>query len=270
MIGCGRIAERGWLPAIARVPNVRLAAVVDRDLARCATVAPGVAAYVDAADLTGVDAAIVATPAGSHVSDAETAGVPALVEKPPAPTAAETRKLAALEPPPFIGFNRRFDPALRRLRGRVEGDVGLRFHYRRSAWAPLADRTDALLDLGSHLVDLARWLSGAEVVSVPSSRLDADWFELELKLERGRAFLEGSTTRLWLEEVAVAGERRYRRGGLVRLRRSDALVASLAAELEAFVAVVRGRPPDELATVLDGLAAMETLDAAREAASSSS
>src|SRR5207248_3840374 len=165
LVGCGRIAERGWVPALERSAAARLAAVADLDPARCVAVAPGVPAYEDAEALVsagGIDAVVVATPVGAHLADARAAaGLPALVEKPPARDAAEARLLAGLDPPPRIGFNRRFDPALRRPEGRL--DLRLVLHYRRASWRPLQVRDEALLDLGPHAVDLARWLARSPV-----------------------------------------------------------------------------------------------------------
>lgn len=274
LVGCGRIAERGWVPAIQRVPGLRLAGVVDRDLARCAAVAPGVPAFQDAAALTGVDAVIVATPAASHVDDAAAAGVPALVEKPPAPSAEEARVLAALDPQPFVVFNRRFDPEIRSLRSRISGRKPLKLHlvlhYRRTRWAPIEDSSDALLDLGPHLADLARWLTRSDVEDVRTRVLEDERFRLELKLNHGTALIEGATDCRWREEVVLAGVGRHRRGGLIRLCRDDSLVASLAAELTAFVSAVGGSDPGDLATALDGVAAMEVLDDVRRAACSPS
>jgi len=119
LIGCGLVAERGYIPALRRAHGVQLVAVADPVAARCAEVAPGVAAFASAGDMleAGVaDALVLATPAHAHVDDAvtaATAGVPVLVEKPPAPTASDAERLVALDPQPFVGLNRRFEPPLR-------------------------------------------------------------------------------------------------------------------------------------------------------------
>ncbi len=103
LIGCGRIAERVYILAMARVPGVRLAAVADPVLDRCERAAPGVPAFTSAAELIGarvVDALVLLTPAAVHLADARlaaNAGLPTLVEKPPASTLAEAFELARLE-----------------------------------------------------------------------------------------------------------------------------------------------------------------------------
>ena len=177
-MGCGRVAERGWIPALARVESAELAAVADIDPERCAVVAPGTPAFASAEELiraVGVDAVVIATPAAAHMSEARSvaaAGQPSIVEKPPAPDAAGARLLAALEPTPRIGLNRRFDPSLFDLRARLPErealSIRLAFHYRRASWAPRVVTDEALLDLGPHLIDLAYWLSDSPLHRVRS------------------------------------------------------------------------------------------------------
>ena len=142
LIGCGRIAERGYVPAFARAEGVELAAVVDVQSERCRAVAPGVAAFADVAELIAsgeVDAVVVATPVGAHVevaAEAAEAGLATLVEKPPARTASEAVGLLGLEPAPFVAFNRRFEPGLLSAREQIPPgpiELRLRFH-RRGAW----------------------------------------------------------------------------------------------------------------------------------------
>ena len=224
----------------------------------------------------GVDAVVVATPVESHLADARTAaaaGLPTLVEKPPAPDAASARVLASLDPPPWIGFNRRFDLALRRPRAESGGDLRLVLHYRRASWRPLQVRDEALLDLGPHAIDLARWLARSPVRRVRAGTLTRRRCELELELEAGRAVLSCASDRVFREVVEVGGSSVVTRGGLraavlARLRPAGdhVLVDSLAAELDAFCSAVRGHGDGALATAADGAAAMEVVDAARRSA----
>jgi predicted dehydrogenase len=287
LAGCGRLAERGWLPAIARVPEVRLAAVADRERARCRALAPTVPAFDDAAQLVrGVelDAVIVATPAATHGDDAEAAaaaGLPALVEKPPSSQLGDAHRLASLAPPPWIGFNRRFDPRFRRLRAATPTSgslaLALRFDYRRTSWAPHVADDDALLDVGSHLLDLARWLTGGEIRRVRAAVISQAHASLELDLTRGRAAVGCSTTARYRELAEVRNAKGTpvghagRGGRLDALRRRlgrepQPLVVSLAAELEAFCAAVRGERAPDLAAAADGVAAMAAVEAARRSA----
>lgn len=282
--GCGRIAERGWIPALARLESAELAAVADSDAERCAAVSPGTPAFASAEELVragGVDAIVVATPAAAHVSDARAvaaAGLPSIVEKPPAPDATAARLLAALEPTPRIGFNRRFDPLVQRARASVpEGEqlrIELVFHYRRASWSPRVVADDALLDLGPHLIDLALWLSDSPLRRVRMELQTRDRCSVELELGRASASLSCATDRVYRElvEVRAANDElvaRRNRGGLAHallgrvLPSSDYLADSLTRQLEAFCAFVRGGGQSELASAADGVAVMEAIDAAR-------
>jgi predicted dehydrogenase len=315
LVGCGRLASDGYVPALAPTagPAFRLVAVADPDPGRrerVSRLAGGdVAGFPDAAALLAgsrLDALVLATPAALHLGDAERAsasGVPVLVEKPPAPDVAGAAALAALSPAPWVGFNRRFDPGAAAVRRAVPavGPVDLRIEisYRRRSWGAHAVRDDALLDLGPHLVDWARWIGGRDVVEVRCPELSAERAALELVLAGDRAgapggvaTLRAATDRPHAELVELrdaSGDVRadHRLGGLaaaVRGRvagvlgrvggsgagsgagRPSALVASLAGQLDALAAAVRGAPPADLGTAADGVAAMAVLDAARASA----
>jgi myo-inositol 2-dehydrogenase/D-chiro-inositol 1-dehydrogenase len=290
LVGCGRVSERAWIPALARSPDARLVGVADLDRRRCAEIAPAVRAFGSVEALVAeqrLDGLIVATPPADHLASARAAaeaGLPCLVEKPPTADAVEARSLAALEPAPWIGFNRRFEPALAELRSRVplseQVSLALEFGYDREAWGASDGVADALLDVGVHLVDLARWLTGVGIAGVRSARVDELESELDLELDRGTASLSCGVDRSYRERVDLRDPRgrslgRYEAGGLLRsaaarLRRGRVhpLVPSLRLELAAFAAAVRGETAPQLATAADGLEAMEAIDAARALASS--
>lgn len=304
LVGCGRLAEQGYVPAASLTPGVEVVAVADPSVERRGAVAAlaarsgaPVGTHPDAAALlagTPVDAVVLATPAAAHLADAEhavAAGIPVLVEKPPAPDAVGAAALAALGGEVRVGFNRRFDPAIAAIRAATPSsgplDLDLAIRYRRASWSPHVVRDDVLLDLVPHLVDLARWLTGSEVASVATDELTADHAELRLRLGRGRARLVAASASSHEERVLVrdAGGRtvaEHRVGGPLgavagrvrevadRARGRSAphpLVSSLAAELEAFAGAVRGADAGALATAADGVAAMCVVDAARTSAS---
>ncbi len=298
LVGCGRLAEVGYLSALVRVPAFELVAVADVDPHRRRAVAalarrlPGnrsVTTHGDAAsllDATEVDLLILATPAPTHLDDARAAAaraVPVLVEKPPAPDAAGAAALAGLAPAPWVGFNRRFDPGAARVREvatRASDPLDLRveIHYRRQSWGALGVHDDALGDLGPHLADWARWLTGSEVVEVRSAALAPQRAQVELVLERGRAVLDAATDRPYRELIELRGgtgaSERHRLGGLVsgvlgRLQGGPhPLVQTLTEELRAVARALDGETDHRLGTAADGVAVMSVLDAARAAARS--
>ena len=157
---------------------------------------------------------IVCTPAEQHeeaTALAAQAGLTALVEKPPAPDAAGALRLAALQPAPWIAFNRRFDQGLELTR-RVPpgGDLALRMvlHYRRDSWRPVQRGDDALLDLGPHLIDLALFLTRSLPLAV-RAHATRDRAGLVLATTRAEVQIECATDRPHHElvEVRSAGGR---------------------------------------------------------------
>ncbi len=295
LVGCGRLAEVGYVPALHAARGVHLIAVAEPDPARRARVAAlagGVPEFPDAAALlhgVPVDGLVLATPASAHLADARTAaaaGVAVLVEKPPAADRHQAEELAALTPAPWIGFNRRFDSGIEALRAATpegaEVGVFLELGYRRRGWGAHAVTDDALLDLGPHLVDLARWITRAEVTEMAQVRravVSPERVEFDLTLGAARARIRCANNRPHHERVEVHHRRgavlgRHHRGGLLAAVRGrlaprpgpHPLVASLTAQLEAFVRAVRGAPEPTLGRASDGLAVMATLDAVRACA----
>lgn len=298
LVGCGRLAQAGYLPALTAARGVRLAAVADPDpvrremvaaVAQEATAGSPVPAFLTLGELlegTQVDAVVLATPASAHLADARLAAdaaIPTLVEKPPAPDAAGAAALAALSPAPWIAFNRRFGAGQGAVRMALAGqqhiDLALELRYRRASWGAHTVGDEALLDLAPHLIDLARWLTGDEVTGVRAASLSHERAELHLELERGRAVLRCAADRAHRELIEARGEAgqvlaRHSEGGLVaglhaRVRargEPHPLVASLTAQLEAFARAARGEHGSTLATAADGHATMAVIDAARACA----
>ncbi len=284
LVGCGRLAERGYVPALAQTDSVSLVAVADLDAARCAVIAPGVPTYTTAGDLLAsadVELLILAHAASAHAADAcaaAAAGVASLVEKPPARTAAEAEPLVGLEPAAWMGFNRRFEPAIATMRARFAvappAELELELSILPSSWAAFGGSEGALLDLGTHVVDLALWLTGRDPLRLRVQRATERDAAFDLDLGDTRACVRVSHGRAWREHVVArdAGGRalaRLERGGLarraaarVRAGRSGPLVGSLAAQLAAAATAVRGGPVDSrLASAVEGVAVLAVLDA---------
>jgi predicted dehydrogenase len=285
LVGCGRLAEFGYLPAFRRAEGVKLAGVADTNPSRCQEIAPGVPAYDSIHTLIreeDLDALIICTPTRFHLADARCAAearLPALLEKPPGLDGEQANALQALDPSPSIGFNRRFDPSISRLKEELPRKavrLRLELHYRRAAWKPFDMHDDALLDLGPHLVDLARWLTESEILRVRAVSLRHRRAEFEMWLERAHATISCSTNSVYRECVEVKDWRGrmsgcYQLGGLfsgIRARlqpnRENPLVSLLSRQLEAFARAVRGNVEGtSLATAADGLAVMSAIDAVR-------
>jgi predicted dehydrogenase len=288
LVGCGRVAQAGYLPAFQRTSEAVLAGVADVNLSRCRDIAPGVPVYGGIRELIAaglVDALIISTPTRCHLADATAASeanIPALLEKPPGVDLHEAEALCRLNPAPWIAFNRRFDPELTKLRSRMPlsgtPDMRLELHYRRAAWNPFDMRDDALLDLGPHLVDLARWLTRSDIESVRAVLITEQRAQFELELTRGRALVVCSTNRPYSERLDVGGMNgiagfAYRRGGLLRgilarmiPTRDNPLVDSLVRQLDAFGLAVRRGSSEVLASALDGMAVMSAIEAIRRSA----
>jgi myo-inositol 2-dehydrogenase/D-chiro-inositol 1-dehydrogenase len=186
VIGVGRIGRMHAELLARRVPGAALGAVYDahepsaRDVAGelRVPVAPTVAELLELDDL---DAVAICSSADSHADlliAAAEAGKAVFCEKPLSLDLAELdRAMAAVEAAgvPFqIGFNRRFDPAHASVRDAVaSGTIGepllVRISSRDPAPPPLAYvRTSGglFLDMMIHDFDMARFVTGSEVVEV--------------------------------------------------------------------------------------------------------
>ncbi len=283
--GCGRVAEVGYLPALEASSACQLVGLADPDLDRCARLAPSVPAYATLEALLGStlpDLVVVAAPVSAHVPLARlavAAGVPTLVEKPPAPTFELAAELMALHRSVYIGFNRRFDPALVALRERVAHDARgeLRLELAISIsprdWGSYVAADDPLLDLGPHLADLAVWISGQRPVYARFVSESSRGERFETQWDGGSAVVDVSHAGGWRERVEARDERkrlgRVALGGALnrlsrRVRRTGSpLVATLGAQLAALGMELGGAPDARLARADDGVVAMGILDAVK-------
>lgn len=183
VIGCGFFAEN-HLAAWAEIEGVTLAAVCDLDIekARSAAARHGAkSVYADAAGLLDsgeIDFVDIATTMGSHaelVGLAAKRGIPVIVQKPLAPSHAECLSIIdackAARIPFMVHENMRFLRPVRKVRDIIEsGSLGA------LTWGRIAFRTGhdiygkqpylareehfVLLDLGVHVLDVARFLFG--------------------------------------------------------------------------------------------------------------
>jgi predicted dehydrogenase len=185
VVGLGWISQVVHLPILAKLPEVEIAAVCDRDRAKGRSVADkfGVArSYTDTEQMLANEslrAVIVATSTDAH-KDATIAslraGCDVLVEKPiarhyheavaMADAARESRKKL------MVGMNHRFRPDTMLLKSFLEGKELGRMLYARcgwlrkrstdGSWATTKEKSGGgvFVDLGIPMLDLAFWLMG--------------------------------------------------------------------------------------------------------------
>jgi myo-inositol 2-dehydrogenase/D-chiro-inositol 1-dehydrogenase len=186
VLGTGRIGRMHAELLSERVAGATLAAIYDAsaDLARPVAQRLGVTAAASADELyesAEIDAIAICTSTDTHVDaivSAAAAGKAIFCEKPISLNLADVdRALAAVERAGIlfqVGFNRRFDPAHQSVREAVAsgaiGDVHVvRISSRDPAPPPLeyARHSGGLfLDMTIHDFDMARYVTGSEVVEV--------------------------------------------------------------------------------------------------------
>jgi myo-inositol 2-dehydrogenase/D-chiro-inositol 1-dehydrogenase len=182
ILGTGRMGVmRARL--LAADPSVAEVVLAGGDAARTAAVAAGcgaTAATVEEALGASPDAVVVASATDRHAEQLQAClalGVPVLCEKPIALTVADTAaSVAALREagvPVQVGFQRRFDAGFLAIRdavtaGRVGTVYALRLTSRDATPAEehyIPGSGGIFRDMHVHDFDLARWITGREVVS---------------------------------------------------------------------------------------------------------
>ncbi len=211
LIGCGRIAKLVHLPLLLDLPGAHVVALAEPDGDRrqaALRLAPGAVAYADYRELldSGLAEAVVITLPNDLHAEAACAALArdhhVYLEKPAAVSAAEARVVVdawrASNRVGMLGFNYRFHPTILALRRRIrEGSVGTLLCTRtvftiREPERPAWKRTRAvgggvLLDLGSHHIDLVRFLFEREIEDVQcwihAVRSEGDTAFLQLRMQ---------------------------------------------------------------------------------------
>lgn len=204
IVGCGRIADTRIAPAISGSDNGQLIAFCSRSIERAGEFAQrhgadrGYDSLDDLAADPDIHAVYIATPNANHRDEAAmllAAGKHVLCDKPLATSTADAEAMidAAADAERLLGvaYQMRYLPSLLEVRELVQsGGVGQVLMLRASfgfvsppkdAWRQ--DRRMSgggpLMDLGPHVIDQLRWLSG-EVTSV-SARVDNLRFRYEVE-----------------------------------------------------------------------------------------
>lgn len=249
VIGAGAHGERYVRHGSQDVPGTRVAALCRRTPALGQDLATryGARYHQEATALIAdpaVDGVVICTPPSTHfeyAAAALAAGKPVLVEKPMTGSLSEAERLCELatesEASLMVGHSLRWNPVILKVRalwprlGRVRL---VRFAQRLSptalAWQQDVAQTvgGSVLLTGVHIFDLARWLTGEEIVTVDSRQrqllnpavedqflaravlTDGCWASLEVsKHTQSRA--------CWLEAVGDDGQIQadYLKGGVV-------------------------------------------------------
>jgi len=196
LVGCGEQGQGVILPSLQSLSEVSIEAVCDSDAAKArATAAAWRVAHCfddphSLIDSGIVDAVVLAATPQAHAAIAAHAlakRLPVFVEKPPATSIEELRKLVALErecgTTVQIGHNFRYSLAVRRLRSILQSrDFGspLLVNARYFASWPRIDRWGLgspvrafLLTHLIHVVDLVLWMFGRCTEVRPAARFDA-------------------------------------------------------------------------------------------------
>jgi myo-inositol 2-dehydrogenase / D-chiro-inositol 1-dehydrogenase len=201
VIGVGRIGRMHAALLTHEVEGAAVSVVHDavEDAARDVASELGVASAADVEDLLGadIDAVAICSNTDTHpdlIVAAARAGKAIFCEKPVSLDLAEVdRALAAVDEAgvPFqIGFNRRFDPSHAAVAAAVrDGNVGephlLRISSRDPAPPPMAyirGSGGIFLDMTIHDFDMARFVTGSEVVEVfarGAVRLDPEFADAD-------------------------------------------------------------------------------------------
>lgn len=230
IVGAGRIVERVHLPVISSFPKTIITALLDVDQERATQLAgrfgiKRVCTTLDELCETRPHIALVACPNYLHAQVATVlleSGIHVLSEKPMAISSSEAARMcnsaAHSTAELMVGFVNRFRPEVQSLKQTIEtgilGDVkSIRCGWLRRNGIPGVNTWfcrrakaggGALMDIGSHLIDLCVWFSGAHAVKSASCVLDviadaraqASWYGADWTLHE-----EGSSD----VEVGAAG-----------------------------------------------------------------
>jgi predicted dehydrogenase len=237
VVGAGRIVERVHLPVISSFPNITITALLDVDQERATQLArrfeiKRVCTTLDELCETHPQIALVACPNYLHAQVATgllESGIHVLVEKPMAISSSEAALMcdsaAHTTSELMVGFVNRFRPEVQSLKKNIEagvlGDVkSIRCGWLRRNGIPGANTWfcrrakaggGALMDIGSHLIDLCVWFSGARAIKSASCILDvmadaraqASWYGADWAHEEGSSDVEVSAAGLVITDTGA-------------------------------------------------------------------
>lgn len=235
VLGLGMIG-RHHARLLQASPDVDFAGAVDPDGDRYGAVHDPDKVFASIEDLPEVDFAIVAVPTEGHldaVRKLAARGAHLLVEKPLAATTAEAQEVIdvvrAAGVRAAVGHVERFNPALLELRRRLD-ELGEVLLIRTERVGPFPDRVKdvgVVKDLGTHDLDLVRWLGRSPVESLAAQTGHVMGREHEdLVLVTGR-LASGVTFSCNVDWISPTKIRRTRVLGELGMFEADTLTADL-------------------------------------------
>jgi UDP-N-acetylglucosamine 3-dehydrogenase len=260
---------------------------VRRDSATPALPAPDLVRLSSEAEaIAACDVLVVATPIGAHaatVARALAAGKHVLVEKPLCASGAEADALLATPSRGrlFVGHSERFNPAVRALARLVRSEPVIALDFQRVGPSRPSD-CGVLVNLGVHDLDLASYLGGG-TVALRGAVGDDDFADVLLETAAGavghlhvdrtathRRRTVTLTTPHWIYEGDLLAHR------LTRSARDTGACAEvplpleepLVAQARALADTLDGSAVRDIATGLDGAAAVRLAELARGLCSS--
>lgn len=179
LVGAGNIAQSIHLPIISQMPNVKIEAIVDRQVAKTKVLAEKYKATKTARSLDevlndpAIEGVIVTSSTDAHAKNAMeaiAAGKHVFIERPAARTLEETLEIkqaaAENEVGVMVGMNHRFRPDIVHMKNAVDrGDIGEVFYIKAgwvkqrstdAKWMANADKAGGgvLIDLGVSVIDM--------------------------------------------------------------------------------------------------------------------
>ena len=211
VVGCGVVAQTAHLPLLRRLNDFSIVGIADVNpeaLNLCGPIAKRARQTTDYRELLTpwmADAVVLSLPTSMHAEAAKAAfegGLHVYLEKPVATDLADVPSLLhawkTSHRVGMIGHNYRFNPLYVKLKQMLANDrIGTPRDARMAFTTPgaanpswrdrRAEGGGALLDLGTHEIDLARFLFDSEVAfvtaTIESRRSDHDRAELLLEME---------------------------------------------------------------------------------------
>ena len=200
LIGCGRAAERIYLPVLRKFKGIKIIAAVDPVEDRRNLISGNFSGCIpyDSINenlINNIDAAIITTSPGSHISLASEflkRNKYVLVEKPLSLSIDGTKELKEIEASSkgflMMGFNHRYWIPVIKLKTKLSFQDEIDFSEMiftsdYSKWDPVSFTSDPLDDLGPHVFDLITYIFEKKIVSLSAFQQDKNRFSLNVKIK---------------------------------------------------------------------------------------